>query len=133
MQLDPPDGEWLAIPPDEWTPTATTGNPLRGLGDMTGLTDEGADVIAGVPTIRFTGSLPAAEHGDGMGLNESALRLVAADPAAAIDLTVWVDGQGLITRIMRTLRTSADVAASTVTDLAGFGTSVQIITPETAN
>jgi hypothetical protein len=131
--LDPPDGEWLAIQQDEWTPTATSGNPLRGLGDITGLTDEGADVIDGVAATRFTASLPASEHGDGMGLNEQALRLVTDDPTAAIDLTVWVDGQGLITRIMRTLRTSADVAASTVTNLAGFGTSVQIITPELTN
>ena len=129
VQLEPPSGAWVAVPADEWTPTAAAGRPLRGLSDIPDALPDGTEVLDGFETTRYRGFLDLAGHGDGLGLNERALQLAAASPSARIEATVWIDDRGLIVQVLRTLVGTTDVAASTVTRLADFGTSAAIAPP----
>ena len=129
VQLEPPTGAWVAVPVEEWTPTAAAGRPLRGLSDIPDARPDGTEVLDGVETTRYRGFLDLAGHGDGLGLNERALQLAAASPSARIEATVWIDDRGLIVQVLRTLVGTTDVAASTVTRLADFGTSAAIAPP----
>lgn len=129
VQLEPPSGPWVAVPVEEWTPTAAAGRPLRGLGELEDARIDGTEILDGVETTRYTGSLDLVTQGEGLGLNARALQLAAAQPGARVMATVWIDGQGLIVQVMRTLVGGADVAASTVTRLADFGTAAAIRAP----
>ena len=129
VQLEPPSGAWLEIPADEWTPTAGAGRPLQGLDSLMGVRATGEELLDGVATTRYTGSLPLTGNTAGLGLNEQALRLVAADPSARLEITVWVDQQGLIVRVMRTLVSTTDVSASNVTRLDDFGLAAAVSAP----
>ena len=129
VQLEPPSGAWVTVPTEEWTPTAAAGRPLRGLSDVIGVRLDGVEFLDGVESTRYSGFLNLAGHSDGLGLNSRALQLAAASPPARIAATVWIDSSGLIVKVMRTLVGATDVAASTVTRLTDFGTSVTITTP----
>lgn len=128
VQLDPPDGGWL-IAPDG---TATSGAlaPLVGLDELTEVRAEGDETLSIGPTRRFTGSLPADGHEGALGLNPTAAEAVTSDEQSSIDVTVWVDADGHIRRVMRTLRTSVPVSAATFSDLLEFGTPLHVRTPE---
>ena len=97
----------------------------RGKGDVDGYTT-GKSAHGVRPVIVLFHNL---SHGDGLGLNERALQLAAANPSARIEATVWIDDRGLIVQVMRTLVGATDIAASTVTRLADFGTSAAIAPP----
>ena len=127
VQVDPPNGAWLLAP--EGTPTSGTMDPLRGLDELEGARNSGVEELSIGEAERFTGSLPAAPYVQSMGLNPTAADAVAADDRASIDVTIWVDGDGMVRRIMRTLRTSVPVAAATFTDLVDFGAVVDVPTP----
>lgn len=129
VQLEPPSGAWVAVPADEWTPTAAAGRPLRGLSDVMDVRLDGVEFLDGVETTRYSGFLDLAGHSDGVGLNSRALQLAAASPSARIAATVWIDNSGLIVHVMRTLVGATDVAASTVTRLTDFGTAATITAP----
>ncbi len=131
VQLEPPSGPWLSIPADEWTPTASAGRPLRGISEITDARLDGDEVLDGVATTRYVGSLDFADHADGLGLNGQALQLAEAAGSTRIEVTVWIDERGLIVQVMRTLIGGGDVSASTVTRLSEFGISA-IVTPPTA-
>lgn len=131
VQLEPPSGPWLSIPADEWTPTASAGRPLRGIGDITDARLDGVEVLDGIKTTRYVGFLDFADHADGLGLNRQALQLAEAAGSASVELTVWIDERGLIVQVMRTLVGGDDIAASTVTRLSELGIS-GTVTPPTA-
>lgn len=129
VQIEPPDGDWITLGEGETVPTLAAGQPLVGLAELAELRNEGAEVIGDVETTRFTGWLPAQSHLEGMGLNDIAARRVLDDPAARIDVTVWVDGLGRIIRIMRTVASTSGVAASSTTELTDIGMPVTISDP----
>lgn len=127
VQLDPPDGPWLRAP--QGTPTAGTMSPLRGLDEMQDVRVSGTEQLSIGEAERFTGSLPAVAYVEDLGLNPTAAEAVAADEQATIDVTLWVDREGRVRRIMRTLRTSLPIAAATFTDLVDFGVPIEVRTP----
>ena len=129
LQLDPPDGEWIAVPDGTWIPTLAAGQPLRGLADLREVRIEGEEVTQQGQTTRLAGWLPVAGNLAGLGVNEEAARVVQDDPGARIDVTVWVDGAGRIVRIMRTIVSETDVQASSTTVLTDFGAAAQIRDP----
>ena len=127
VQVDPPTGSWLLAPAG--TPTSGTMDPLRGLDELEDARASGVEQLSIGEAERFTGSLPAVPFVADMGLNPTAADAVAADDRASIDVTIWVDRDGAVRRIMRTLRTSVPVAAATFTDLVEFGALVDVQTP----
>ena len=129
VQLEPPSGAWVTVPVEEWTPTAAAGRPLRGLSGVMDVRLDGVEFLDGVEATRYSGFLDLAGHSDGLGLNSRALQLAAASPSTRIAATVWIDSSGLIVQVMRTLVGATDIAASTVTRLADFGTSAAIAPP----
>lgn len=129
LQLEPPDGEWIAIPADTWIPTLAAGQPLRGLADLRDVRDDGDERLDAIETTRLVGSLPAPGNLEGMGINDLAAAAVEADPQARIDVTVWLDGAGRIIRILRTLVSSTDVQSSSTTTLTEFGVAAEIRDP----
>ena len=129
VQLEPPSGPWVAVPVEEWTPTAAAGRPLRGLSDVIGVRPDGVEILDGVEATRYSGFLDLAGNGDGLGLNSRALQRAAASPSARIAVTVWINGSGLILQVMRTLVGATDVAASTVTMISDFGGAATIVAP----
>lgn len=131
LQLEPPDGEWIAVPEGTWIPTLAAGQPLRGLADLQDVRDDGGERLDGIEVTRLIGSLPAAGNLGGLGINELAAKAVESDPGARIDVTVWIDGTGRIVRIMRTIASTTDVQASATTDLREFGVAAQIRDPLT--
>ena len=129
LQLDPPDGEWLAVPDGTWIPTIAAGRPLRGLTDLRDVRVDGTEALGDIETTRLVGSLPAAGNLGGLGINELAAQAVQEDPDARVDVTVWVDGTGRIVRITRTIASTTDVQASSTTELTDFGIAAQIWDP----
>ena len=127
VQFDAPDGSWVRAP--RGTPTSGTMTPLRGLDDLQDVRASGTEPLSIGDTTRFTGTLPAVPYVADMGLNPIAAEAVAADEHAGIDVTVWVDREGRVRRIMRTLRTSLPIAAATFTDLVEFGVPIEVRTP----
>lgn len=127
VQLDPPAGSWRRAPAG--TPTSGTMDPLRGLDELTDVQRSGIEQLSTGEAERFIGSLPADPYVDAMGLNPTAAEAVAADEQASIDVTVWVDRDGRVRRVMRTLRTSLSIAAATFTDLVEFGAAIDVRTP----
>lgn len=129
LQLDPPAGEWLAVPDGTWIPTIAAGRPLRGLTDLRDVRVDGTERLGDAETTRLVGSLPAAGNLDGLGINELAAQAVQDDPEARVDVTLWVDGTGRIIRITRTIASTTDVQASATTELSDFGIAAQIPDP----
>lgn len=129
VQLEPPSGAWLSVPADEWTPTASAGRPLRGISDITDARLDGDEVLDGVATTRYVGSLDFTDHADGLGLNRQALQLAESAGSSRIDVTIWIDERGLIVQVMRTLAASNEVTASTLTRLSDFGISATVTPP----
>ena len=129
VQLEPPDGPWLQIPADEWTPTASAGRPLRGINELAEARPDGVEVLDGVETTRYVGFLDFANHADGLGLNGQAVELAAAAGSPRIEVTVWIDERGLIVEVMRTLVGGGDVTASTVARLSEFGVYATVTPP----
>lgn len=129
VQLEPPSGAWVAVPAEEWTPTAAAGRPLRGLSDVMDVRLDGVELLDGVEATRYSGFLDLAGHSDGLGLNSRALQLAAASPSARIAATVWIGNSGLIVQVMRTLVGANNVGASTVTRLTDFGVAAAITNP----
>lgn len=127
VQLDPPAGSWLLAPGG--TPTSGAMAPLRGLDELRDMHASGSEDLAIGRAERFTGWLPVIPFVRDMGLNPTAADAVATDDRASIDVTVWVDRDGTVRRIMRTLRTSQPIAAATFTDLVRFGVAVDVRPP----
>lgn len=129
LQLEPPAGEWLAVPDGTWIPTIAAGRPLRGLTDLRDVRVDGTERLGDAETTRLVGSLPAAGNLGGLGINELAAQAVQDDPGARVDVTLWVDGTGRIVRIARTIASATDVQASSTTELSDFGIAAQIRDP----
>lgn len=127
VQAEAPDGPWLKV--RAWTPTMGAEHPLTGLGDVADVQVTGTEEIAGTATTRFTGTVPLNENLTGLGLDEAAQALVAADSDAHLVVTSWVGPDGLIKRVQRDLVTSAPVRASVRADLTRLAVDVPAKAP----
>lgn len=129
VQIEPPNGDWIALDTDESVPTLGAGQPLSALSDLADVRVEGAEEINGIQTTRYTGWIPARDHLGGLGINDIDARGVTDDPTARINITAWVDSAEHIVRVMRTLDSQSGIAASSTTELHDFGTSAAIDAP----
>lgn len=137
VQTDVPDGLWTRLPDERATPTSRLADPLRGLGGVADVTREGAEDLEGVPTIRYTGSLPASPESLALlGFSDEELVDIGTDwQGAVVDVTVWIDGRGRVVGVQRSLdlpgATAGPVSAETMTLLSDFTTSIDLEPPPT--
>ncbi|MBU6244258.1 MAG: hypothetical protein KGP12_03495 [Actinomycetales bacterium] len=120
---------WLAVEPGRPTPTSEAGDVLRGLSQLTDAEPVGEESLLGTSTIRYRGTLPAADDGSGLGLNDDERALLRAEPGAMEEVTVWIDSAGRIVQVMRTLRDAGPVAATSIVRLTAFGIAAPIDPP----
>ncbi len=120
---------WLSVEPGRETPTSQAGLPLRGLLALEDPRSAGQEDLDGTTADLITGYLPAAGNTAGMGLNDMELRALEDYPRALVSVTVWVDDQGLIRQVMRTLEDAGPVAATTIARLTEFGVPAPVSAP----
>lgn len=137
VQTDVPDGTWTLLPDERATPTGRLADPLRGLGGLADVTDAGTDERDGVPTARFTGTLPASPDSLALlGFSDEELVEIGTDwQGGVVDVTVWIDAKGRVIGIERSLdlpaAAAAPVSAITMTSLSDFTTSIELEPPPT--
>jgi len=119
---------WDEVPGGLVTPTAELANPLRDLTKATGVILEGTEVINGQNLRRYAMQLPAVAVG--FGLTDADRTSLAT--VLSVSALVWVDDQGRITRILRTLNTQAGAVATTDAQFSAFSESVTIRAPMSA-
>lgn len=116
---------WDEVPGGLITPTAELADPLRDLTKATGVILEGTEVINGQNLRRYAMQLPAEPIGFGL---TDADRTSLAN-VLSVSALVWVDEQGRITRILRTLNTQAGAVATTDAQFSAFSEPVTIRSP----
>ncbi|MBU6279675.1 MAG: hypothetical protein KGN78_10560 [Actinomycetales bacterium] len=119
---------WDEVPGGLITPTAELADPLRDLTKATGVILEGTEVINGQNLRRYAMQLPAVAVGFGL---TDADRTSLAN-VLSVSALVWVDEQGRITRILRTLNTQAGAVATTDAQFSAFSEPVTIRSPMSA-
>jgi hypothetical protein len=137
VQTDVPDGTWTRLPDERATPTGRLADPLRGLGGLLGVTKAGPEDLDGMPTTRYTGTLPASPESLALlGFSDEELVEIGTDwQGAVIDVTVWIDSKGRVVGIERALdlpdSAAAPVTAVTMTRLSDFTTTIDLEPPPT--
>lgn len=122
-------GSWLSVEPGRQTPTANAGLPLRGLLALQDPQSAGQDDLDGSAADLVTGYLPAESNASGMGLNDMELAALRDYPQAVVLVTLWIDAQGLIRQVMRTLADAGPIAATTIARLSDFGVPAPVSAP----
>lgn len=120
---------WLSVEPGRQTPTSTAGLPLRGLLALEDPQSAGEEDLDGTATDLITGHLHAEGNVAGMGLNDMEMTALKDYPQALVRVTLWVDDQGLIRQVMRTLEGAGPVAATTIARLSEFGVPAPVTAP----
>jgi len=144
--LSTDDEHWLAFP--NGTPTSRVADVFAGLPDVPAWVLDGTEQIGTteqLSTKRYTGTLPAGA--DALGLNDQETADALAG-GSRVAVTVWIDDQGRIVRILRVLTDpqqgsgnpddAADGAASpplaitatTLINLTNYGLAAPISTPD---
>ncbi len=137
VQTDVPDGTWTLLPDERATPTGRLADPLRGLGGLSRVTKAGPEDLDGIPTTRYTGTLPASPESLALlGFSDEELVEIGTDwQGAVVDVTVWIDSKGRVVGIQRTLdlpgSAAAPVSAVTMTRLSDFTTTIDLEPPPT--
>lgn len=137
VQTDVPDGTWTLLPDERATPTGRLADPLRGLGGLSGVTEAGPEDLDGVPTTRYTGTLPASPESLALlGFSDEELVEIGTDwQGGVVDVTVWIDARGRVVGIERSLdlpgAAAAPVSAATMTSLSEFTTTIDLEPPPT--
>ena len=116
---------WDQVPAGVITPTSELADPLRDLVKATGVTLEGNETLNGTQLRRYAMQLPAEARGFGFTDPERA----ELAPPLSVTALVWVDDQGRINRVLRTLSTSAGAVATTDARLSAFSEPVTIRSP----
>ena len=116
---------WDEVPAGLITPTAELADPLRDLPKATGVILEGTESINGQDLRRYAMQLPP--EATGFGLTDADRSSLAT--ILGVSALVWVDDQGRITRVLRTLSTQAGAVATTDAQLSGFSEPVTIRSP----
>lgn len=116
---------WDEVPTGVITPTAELANPLRDLANATGVTLEGTEVLQGQELRRYAVQLPLEAVGFGFTEPERS----DLEPILTVTALVWVDEQGRISRVLRTLTTQAGAVATTDSRLSEFSEPVTIRSP----
>lgn len=120
------DGQlWEEVPTGVITPTGELADPLRQLTQARDIALEGTESLDGTPVQRYAMTLPTDPVG--FGFTESERRGVT-DPLS-VSALVWIDSQGRIVRVLRTLTTSAGAIATTDARLSDFAEPVDIQAP----
>lgn len=137
VQTDVPDGTWVRLPDERATPTGRLVDPLRGLGGLSDVTEAGTEDLDGLPTTRYTGTLPASPESLALlGFSDEELVAIGTDwQGGVVDVTVWLDAKGRVVGIERSLAlpeaAAGPVSASTVTGLSDFTTDIDLEPPPT--
>lgn len=137
VQTDIPAGMWTRLPDERATPTGRLADPLRGLGGLEDVTKVGPEDLDGIPTTRYTGTLPASPESLALlGFSDEELAEIGTDwQGAVVDVTVWIDPKGRVVGIERTLdlpdATAGPVSAITMTRLSDFTTTIDLEPPPT--
>jgi len=116
---------WDEVPSGVVTPTAGIAEPLRGLTEATEVTLETVETFEGQQLRRYRVELPPDPSTFGF-LAEQVAELGVQ---LQVEALVWVDSQGRITRVLRTLVTPTGPVATTDAQLTGFGEPVTIRAP----
>lgn len=137
VQTDLPDGTWTRLPSERSTPTGRLAEPVRGLGALQNVTRVGPDDLDGIPTTRYTGTLPASPETLALlGFSDEELVEIGADwQGGIVDVTVWLDGRGRVVGVERSLdlpgAATGPVTAVTMIRLSDFTTSIDLEPPPT--
>lgn len=137
VQTDVPDGTWIRLPDERATPTGRLADPLRGLGGLAEVTEVGPEELDGIPSTRFTGTLPASPESLALlGFSDEELvEIGTAWQGASVEVSVWLDGRGRVVGIERSLALpeapAGAVYASTMTRLSDFTTDIELEPPPT--
>lgn len=125
---------WYFLTFQQTTPLMGSINVLRLLGQVE-WSSGAPDTVKGTPLTRYDGSvvdpqLPDAL--DGMGISTEDPLTLSQASGLVIDISVWVDDEGRIVQILRTV--SADtpqgaLGATELTTLSNFGGSIDISSP----
>lgn len=135
VQVEPPDGMWTELADGDTTPTSGLSDPLRDLGAMSDVVEEGRETIDGTPATRYTGTVPAASSTlRTMGLSDEELTAVGdAWQGTRVAITVWIDDAKRVIRVDRLLdlgpEGSVDASAFSSTRLSGFGDAIDLSSP----
>ncbi|MFM8350315.1 MAG: hypothetical protein ACKN9D_04530, partial [Actinomycetales bacterium] len=113
------------VPAGVITPTAELAEPLRDLVKATGVTLEGSEILDGQELRRYAMQLPTDARGFGFTDTERA----GLTPPLSVTALVWVDDQGRINRVLRTLSTPVGAVATTDARLSAFSDPVTIRSP----
>jgi hypothetical protein len=128
VQADPPDGGWVQQPVG--TPTSTSGftDPLRGLGVLRDVSNEGSDQASGVTATRYTGWLPLdATEAALMGLAPQDVEALADGTREIV--TAWVDDFGHVVRVDREVAGTGQPLVQSRTSMDDFSLSLDLTPP----
>jgi hypothetical protein len=126
VQEDVPHGGWTLLPSQTATPTGRLTDPLRGLGTMSNARATGSDVIDGMSTTRYEGTIPADPAALALlGLSDATLAKVGdVSRTTDIAVTVWIDAHSQVVRIDRTVdvpdSAAGPVSAQTSTTITEY-------------
>jgi hypothetical protein len=135
LQTDGPAGRWTKLADGEITPTTGFADPIRGLGAMSDVTEEGAETIDDVAATRYSGTLPVdVDALRAMGLSEEEVASLGDSwVGAVIVATVWLDATNRVIRVERALdlgeASPVRVTAFTATDISDYGKSIILKSP----
>lgn len=132
VQTEVPDGRWVRLDDAGSTPTGPLVGPLRGLGGLQHVAEDGHEVMGGVEVTSFTGDLPATAQALqqlGLTVEEQAV-MQAAAAGTPIQVTVWIDGGGRVVRVDRSLDLPVG-SATTSTTLSRFSDPIDLSPPPT--
>lgn len=137
-QAEPPDGIWIRTESSSRTPTSAFADPLVGLAAVEDVTRVGSEVLGGVETDHYRGSLPIEfSRLEGFGLTDAEMSLIAevARSSDRISVDVWVDPNHRIVRIARsfTMDGAIDAEARATTSLTNFGVMLDLESPPSAS
>jgi hypothetical protein len=127
---------WTPRPEDATSLSRTIMAPLTGLGELAEVRSEGSTDLGGTPTTRYSGRLPAdPDRLRALGFDAADLAAIGEEwRGTAIDVVVWVDGNGRVVRVDRSIDLPAAAAsASTSTTITDFTAALDLTNPPTAS
>ena len=116
---------WDEVPAGVTTPTAELADPLRDLVQATAVVLEGTETLDGQDCRRYAVQLPPSALGFGFTEPER----INLAPVQGVSGLVWIDAQGRIARVLRTLSTDAGAIATTDSKFSAFSEPVTIRSP----
>jgi hypothetical protein len=139
VQTPPGADRWTRLAKGEVTQTTGFADPLRGLGVLQSVTDEGTEPVGDITARRYSGQVPAdASALRALGLTQDSIDAIqAAGATAPITVTAWVDPAGRVVRVVRSYNSSSGsgphVSVTSTTDLSDFSRELNLQSPPSAS